>query len=871
MVATGFTWFLSPLTLANEAWLFTIGTAVQALVLAVFVHLLLAYPTGRLETRVERVVVGLAYPVSILANLTELPVTQKLDDDCDISTCRNTLLVKDSHAAATGVALFWDIVAIVLVAVAVVVLVRRWRNATPAGRRVLSPVLLSGTTTIVLLAIGFALDRVSSQASDAAATVGLLIFTTVPYFFLWGLARSRLARADVGRLYAEIPEHPTADQVDAAFRKALRDPTAQLAVWLPQRKGYVDLDGLPFDQPEGDTRTWSLVEYEGRRVGAIVHDPSLLDEPELLEAAMATARIGLDKDRLAADLRARLVELERERDFVRTVVDAAPALFCVIDLEGRIVRFNRSFERLTGVTDDGAAKGRPFWEVLMPPDETTAAQAALREPDTPHRSTFLGADGERRTVDWTLTPLVNARGEPILLLTGTDVTERELQQAQLRLREQQSRALLEAIPDNMFRIRRDGTYVDFHANNPGMLLMPAESIVGSNVRSHAAIPGWLVDQVSAAIDRAFETGSLQTLEYQIADSDREARFVPSGEDEVFMIVRDITERRRQQEKLRASEERGRLLLEAIPDTMFRIRRDGTVVDFHAHDPSDLVLGPEGTLGLNLWELEWNRPEPEPGAQIMTAALLALETGTLQTTEYMTRRGLREARILPSGADEVVMISRDISDLKAAEEELRRSRARIVEAADSERRRLERNLHDGAQQRLVSLSLALRLAQAQLHRDPDTAERMLVDAQQELSEALADLRELARGIHPAILTDRGLGPALEALAARAPLPVEVGELPEERLPGPVEAAAYYVVAEGLTNVVKYAQATEVRVSVERLNGFALVEVADDGVGGADPMSGTGLRGLSDRIEALDGRLAVESVPGSGTRLRAEIPV
>src|SRR5262249_22942431 len=157
------------------------------------------------------------------------------------------------------------------------------------------------------------------------------------------------------------PEHPTAAQVDLAFRRALHDPTAQVLVWLPPRKAYVDLDGRPFDTPDGDTRTWSPVEYEGRRVGAILHDPALLQEPELVEAAMATARIGLDKDRLAAELRARLVELERERDFVRTVVDTAPALFCVIDLDGRVLRLNTSFERLTGAVDDETTRGRLFW------------------------------------------------------------------------------------------------------------------------------------------------------------------------------------------------------------------------------------------------------------------------------------------------------------------------------------------------------------------------------------------------------------------------------------------------------------------------------------------------------------------------------
>ncbi len=212
-----------------------------------------------------------------------------------------------------------------------------------------------------------------------------------------------------------------------------------------------------------------------------------------------------------------------------------------------------------------------------------------------------------------------------------------------------------------------------------------------------------------------------------------------------------------------------------------------------------------------------------------------------------------------------------AQLRARVEELRASRARIVEAGADERRRLERNLHDGAQQRLVALSLTLRLAQAKVHKDPEKADELLGAAQQELTLALGELRELARGIHPAILSDRGLGAALEALAGRAPIAVDLTALPSDRLPEPIEAAAYFVVAEALTNVVKYAHASQATVSVTRMNGHAVVEVADDGIGGADPDRGSGLRGLVDRVAALDGRMLLDSPAGSGTRLRAEIPV
>jgi PAS domain S-box-containing protein len=210
------------------------------------------------------------------------------------------------------------------------------------------------------------------------------------------------------------------------------------------------------------------------------------------------------------------------------------------------------------------------------------------------------------------------------------------------------------------------------------------------------------------------------------------------------------------------------------------------------------------------------------------------------------------------------------ELRARLDELAASRARIVTAGDVERRRLERNLHDGAQQRLVALSLSLRLARATLDSDPAAARAVLLEAGDELAVALEELRELARGLHPAILTDRGLRAAVEMVAARMPVPVEIAAIPDERLPEPVEAAAYYLIAEALTNVTKYAHASTVRVRVSSDDANVVVEVSDDGVGGADPANGSGLRGLADRVEALGGSLELVSPARAGTSLRAEIP-
>jgi signal transduction histidine kinase len=205
------------------------------------------------------------------------------------------------------------------------------------------------------------------------------------------------------------------------------------------------------------------------------------------------------------------------------------------------------------------------------------------------------------------------------------------------------------------------------------------------------------------------------------------------------------------------------------------------------------------------------------------------------------------------------------------EEVRASRARIVEAGDLERRRVERDLHDGAQQRLVSLNLELRVARNALGDDADPAvRRSLERAADEAAAALAELRDLALGIHPLILTESGLGAAVESLADRSPVDVSV-DIGSERYPPAVEGAAYFVISEALANVAKYAGATKAGVRVRPFAVHMTIEIDDDGVGGADPRTGSGLRGLADRLAALDGTLAIDSPVGGGTRLSARIPI
>jgi signal transduction histidine kinase len=210
-------------------------------------------------------------------------------------------------------------------------------------------------------------------------------------------------------------------------------------------------------------------------------------------------------------------------------------------------------------------------------------------------------------------------------------------------------------------------------------------------------------------------------------------------------------------------------------------------------------------------------------------------------------------------------------LRTRVDDLRDARQRILSAADEERRRIERDLHDGAQQRLVAVTLTLRLAQSRIATDPAGAAELVAQAQEEAQLAIEELRELARGIHPALLNDRGLAAALEALATRAPVPVEITGVPSDRLCQRVEACAYFVTAEALTNVAKYANASEAFVDLSLEDGCLRLQVRDDGVGGADLATGSGLRGLRDRVDALDGHLELASPPGGGTTITVEIPV
>jgi signal transduction histidine kinase len=491
MVLVGFLWFVGRLDFAADERFQDVGSWMRPLHIAVFAHLVLAFPSGRLESRAARALAVAAYVnVAVVDNAPQYLPDERLAET-----------ISDASQVVTA-----------LIFVAIIgALVWRWRVGTAAWRRTVAPLLWPGALALSTLILFFANELAGQPFGTAPGWAFRVAYAAFPLLFLIGLLRTRLARTSVAELVVELGEAEPSGTLRDALSRALRDPTLELAYWLPSEQRYIDLDGRRLELPEADEqRTATIVEREGVRVAALVHDEALGDDPELLRAVSAAAALALENERLQADLRARL------------------------------------------------------------------------------------------------------------------------------------------------------------------------------------------------------------------------------------------------------------------------------------------------------------------------------------------------------------------------EELRASRARIVEAADLERRRIERNLHDATQQRLTSVAIGLGLAASKLASDREGAAVTLDQAREALTTALAELRDLSQGIHPGILTERGLAPALEDLAYTAPFPVKVAADVDGRLPEQVEAGAYYVAAEALANIAKHAEASSARIEITRSHGRLLMRVRDDGIGGADPQRGSGLRGLADRVQALGGTLAVESPPSGGTDVRAEIP-
>jgi PAS domain S-box-containing protein len=613
------------------------------------------------------------------------------------------------------------------------------------------------------------------------------------------------ARVAVGTLVAELGPSPPPGRLREALRHILVDPTLEVGYWLSDLPGFVDIDGNRFDPAAAEAATY--VHGVDGRIGVLTHRAVAAEDASLVEGIASAARLVLENERLHAELRARLVELEDRRFFTDLVVDNAPVYIAVVDADGVLAGgINQTLLEVLGVSHRDAVAGRAFWEVISVAEEAdearerlalVAAGRALGVQEARIRS----ASGEPRIVEWRDTILPDRRGRlKWIVRAGLDVTERKAQEAELR-----------RLADEQSALRRVATVVAEQAT--------LDELVRTATREVAQLLGGH----TAAVMRIEGTGVRVVGSWTAAG-------VPAMPPERFFDLDGV---------------------ESATASALQTREPQRLTDL---DPA--ARGP-------VWAAY--------GIASAISAPIIVDGevwGAITTTRDATAEPFLP-RAEEGLADMAALVAQALANV-AARAELNASRARIVQAGDEARRRLERNLHDGAQQRLVSLSIALRLADAHLGKSPETARGILRAASEDLAGALAELRELARGLHPAVLTDRGLGPALQVLADRSPVPVEVENRLEDRLPTAVEAAAYYVVSEALANVVKHAEASSAAVRLHRVDGTAHVEVIDDGVGGAVASAGSGLRGLADRVEALGGRLRVAAGEPTGTRVAAEIP-
>jgi PAS domain S-box-containing protein len=443
-----------------------------------------------------------------------------------------------------------------------------------------------------------------------------------------------------------------------------------------------------------------------------------------------------------------------------------------------------------------------------------------------------------------------------------------------------ARALVAAIPDPIFRIGTDGVYRGFKVDSERDLLTSPDDVIGRTV--HERLPADIAEAVLAAGRRAVAEGELQHIEYSLAVGeeirDYEGRLVACGPDEFVFIVRDFTAQRRQARELERERDFSYAVVRSTPSFLALVDDEGTLLGVNRALEKAGGFAEATWLGKAFWEL-FIAPEDVPRAQEDFARLRVDEPPGVVEYEHVAADGERivvdwTATVVHDAQDRLryLLCGLDVTARKRVEDEIRRSRARIISASDTERKRLERNLHDGAQQHLVSVSHAVHLGLRLLDEDPKRAEEHFQRALVELNAAHEELRELARGLHPQILTVQGLAVAVRSLARRAPIPVTVITRDDTQRWSPlVESAAYYVVAEALTNVLKYSEATSATVRVLTRDDRLTVEISDDGRGGALPANGSGLGGLRDRVEALDGIFEVDSPPGRGTCVRAELPL
>ena len=612
MILAGFSWFAGLLSTSDEPLLFTIGATLAFVAWGFVAYLMLAFPSGRLEGWASRVVVVTAFVIVLPARLLWVFFNDLRENFPDGP--RNVFLIEHRATLATAIETAVQATALVIIATTIVLLFLRWRAATPPLRRALAPVFLTSGVTVAVLATWVAFDATDAPGEDAVYSLVLAALLTVPLSFLLGLLRSRLARAGVSRLLVELGDTGPRD-LRGAIARALGDPSLEVAYWIPGSETFVDLEGNAVALPEPGARATTVVERNGERVAALVHDASLLDDPDLLQGVAAAAGLALENER-----------------------------------------------RL----------------------------AALAESEARHR------------------------------------------------------ALLDAIPDLIFRMNGAGTYLDVSGNEAD-LVAPAEELIGAHIFD--VLPQEAAEQIMRCTEAVLDRGvGVEAVEYQlrIGPLNRyfEGRVVPSGKDEVLLIVRDISERKRNeaqlerlQDELRArfdelERERDfiRAVVQAAPSFFCLVDPEGRIVRLNRTlERASRRTDDESVRGQRFWEV-FIAPDEAEDVRLELEEAFASRSSREHESDWVTTDGERlrvawsATPLLDERGEQRFLISgMDITERKRQEEELRRSRARIVEAGDVERRRLERNLHDGAQQRLVAISISIRLVLSKLRTDPDGAE------------------------------------------------------------------------------------------------------------------------------------------------------
>jgi PAS domain S-box-containing protein len=504
--------------------------------------------------------------------------------------------------------------------------------------------------------------------------------------------------------------------------------------------------------------------------------------------------------------------------FARILTEATQSLVCVLDRDGRILLFNEACERTTGFRRDEVL-GRDARTCVIPPEEREAFgeflgyvwRMGVASPQVGH---WLTKDGARRLIAWSNKPMKGPDGRPASLVTsGIDLTDRETQQEDERALEGDPEAKLvevSRLAQEQRSLRRVATLVASEVSPERVFMRVSEECARVLHVNTSVVVRFESDDTAIIVGR-HNRDSIDV--YGLGDRLASDEHSPVGRVRTTMASARI-------------DDWGALKGE-VAEAMFRGGYRSA-----AAAPIVVAGNPWGAVAIA------SEDPLAPDAETRLAAFCELVSLAVASAQ--------------------------------ARADLIASRARLVKAGDEQRRRLERNLHDGAQQRFVSVAIRLRLARARLAKRPEDAAEMLEEVARELDTGLEELREIARGLHPAILGDRGLRSALESLAGRIPIPVEI-EAPGDRLPEDVEATAYYIVAEAMTNIAKHAAATSAHVTVRREDGVLRCEVSDDGRGGADASGGTGILGLRDRAEAAGGTLSVVSPPGRGTVVSAALPL